>query len=71
MNRDVLDEVKRRGHIRSDAELARALNCYRSYISRIRKDKCALGAGMILRIMDEYNVPLEEIRRLSKLRPAP
>ena len=60
----LLDEVKKRYEVKNDAELSRKLDVPPPTISKIRSGKVNVSADMILRIHENFGMPVKEIREL-------
>jgi plasmid maintenance system antidote protein VapI len=60
----LLDTIKERHSIKSDAELSRKLDVPPPTISKIRSGRVNVSADMILRIHETFNMPVKEIREL-------
>jgi len=60
----LLDTIKERYSIKSDAELSRKLDVPPPTISKIRSGRVSVSADMILRIHETFNMPVKEIREL-------
>jgi plasmid maintenance system antidote protein VapI len=60
----LLDTIKERHSIKSDAELSRKLDVPPPTISKIRSGRVSVSADMILRIHETFNMPVKEIREL-------
>jgi len=60
----LLDSIKERHSIKSDAELSRKLDVPPPTISKIRSGRVNVSADMILRIHETFNMPVKEIREL-------
>ena len=60
----LLDTIKERHSIKSDAELSRTLDVPPPTISKIRSGRVSVSADMILRIHETFNMPVKEIREL-------
>ena len=69
-NARLLDELRRRFEIKSDAALARELDLVPSQISKLRSGK-RLTSGVILAIHEYLGVPVKEIRELASQGPLP
>jgi plasmid maintenance system antidote protein VapI len=63
-NATLIDELRRRHDIKSDAALARELDIQPSQISKLRAGG-PLGASVVLRIHEYLGVPVKEIRDLA------
>jgi len=60
----LLDTIKERHSIKSDAELSRKLDVPPPTISKIRSGRVSVSAEIILRIHETFNMPVKEIREL-------
>jgi plasmid maintenance system antidote protein VapI len=60
----LLDTIKERHSIKSDAELSRKLDVPPPTISKIRSGRVSVSADMILRIHETFNMPVKKIREL-------
>lgn len=60
----LLDTIKERYNVISDAELSRKLNVAPPTISRIRNGIVGVSPEIILRIYDAFGMSIEEIREL-------
>ena len=61
----LLDTLRERFQIKSDAALARELDVNPSQISKLRGG-AHLGATLILKIHEHLGMPVQEIRELAK-----
>lgn len=64
-NAILIDELRRRHDIKSDAALARELDINPCQISKLRAGG-PLGASVVLRIHEYLGMPVKEIRELAK-----
>jgi len=60
----LLDTIKERYSIKSDAELSRKLDAPPPTISKIRSGRVNVSADMILRIHETFGMTVKEIRKL-------
>lgn len=60
----LLDTIKERHSIKSDAELSRKLDVPPPTISKIRSGRVSVSADMILRIHETFGMTVKEIREL-------
>lgn len=58
----LLDTVKEKYNVKSDAALSRALGVAPPVLSKIRSDDLPVGPNMILRIHEAFDMPVKEIR---------
>ncbi len=58
----LLDEIKRRNGIWSDNQLAQLLKISPAHMSNIRHKRKGLNAVLIMRIYDNTDLTIEEIR---------
>ena len=58
----LLDYIRDRHDIRSDAELARELGCRPPVISKMRHGWLPFGAAYILAIHEVFDMPIKEIK---------
>jgi plasmid maintenance system antidote protein VapI len=68
---NLLDVLRQRFDIKSDAALARELDVVSPVISKLRGGRLPLGATMILKIHEHLGVPVAEIRALDAEQSAP
>jgi hypothetical protein len=64
-NATLIDELRRRHGIPSDAAFARELDIQPSQVSKLRAGG-RLGSSVVLRIHEYLGVPVKEIRDLAK-----
>ena len=62
----LLDTLRERCQIKSDAALARELDIKPPIISKLRSGHSPLGASVILRIHEHLGMPVKEIRELAE-----
>lgn len=62
---NLLDHIIATAPLKNDAALARALNVAPPVISKLRNGKLPLGAGNIIRIHEEFNISIKEIKSLA------
>lgn len=62
---NLVDALRKRFDIKSDAALARELDVQPPVISKLRSGDSKLGASLILRIHEHLGVPVAEIRELA------
>ena len=62
---NLVDALRKRFDIKSDAALARELDVQPPVISKLRSGDSKLGASLILRIHEHLGVPVKEIRGLA------
>lgn len=62
---NLVDALRKRFDIKSDAALARELDVQPPVISKLRSGYSPLGASLILRIHEHLGVPVKEIRELA------
>lgn len=67
----LLDALRERFEIKSDAALARELEVQPPQISKLRSGATPLGAVMVLKVHELLGVPVKEIRDLAAAQPAP
>jgi transcriptional regulator with XRE-family HTH domain len=60
----VLDYLKEKGLVRNDRDLARVLDVNPPHLSKIRNGYLKFGAGMILAVHEEFDIPIKEIKAL-------
>ena len=60
----LFDLLKKESNLKSDAELADALNVTAPIISRIRSGKDRVGARMIILIHEQTEMPIKQIKEL-------
>jgi len=60
----LFDLLKEESNLKSDAELADALNVTAPIISRIRSGKDRVGARMIILIHEQTEMPIADIKSL-------
>ncbi|MGV7210478.1 hypothetical protein ACLB1G_21805 [Oxalobacteraceae bacterium A2-2] len=60
----LLDHLIKTHQLKNDAELARKLDVMPPVISKIRHHRLPVGATLIIRMMDEFDISLREIREL-------
>lgn len=60
----VLDYLKEKGLVRNDRDLARVLEVNPPHLSKIRNGYLKFGAGMILAVHEEFDIPIKEIKAL-------
>lgn len=60
----LLDEIKKRYEIKTDAELSRVLKVPPPTISKIRSYRVNVSAEIILRIHETLDMPVADIRKL-------
>ncbi|HBI70692.1 MAG TPA: hypothetical protein DDZ22_17310 [Massilia sp.] len=61
---NLVDTLRSRFGIKSDAALARELDVQPPVISKLRSGRFPLGASLILRIHEHLGMPVKEIRAL-------
>jgi plasmid maintenance system antidote protein VapI len=61
----LIDEIKRRNGIWSDNQLAKLLKISPAHMSNIRHKRKGLNDILILRIYDNTDLTIEEIRNLA------
>ena len=60
----LLDELIARFNVKNDRQLAKALGISTPVVSRIRNNKSAVSADIIIRIHEVYGMPIAEIKSL-------
>lgn len=60
----VLDHLRGRYQLRTDGQLARALGVHAPMLSKIRSGKLDFGAALVLRIHEEFGLPMKELRAM-------
>lgn len=61
----LLDAIRERFAFKNDAELARALQVGPPVISKLRHRTLPLGATLIIRMTEMFDMPVKEIRELA------
>ncbi|WP_295991662.1 hypothetical protein [Rugamonas sp.] len=61
----LLDKLLQLGDLKNDAALSRDLEVMPPVISKLRSGILRLGASMILRIHDAFDMPIHDIRALA------
>ena len=60
----LLDELQYKFKVKNDRQLAKALNVSTPVLSRIRNNKSAVSAEIMIRIHEVYGMPIAEIKAL-------
>lgn len=60
----LFDVLIREGDLKNDAALAKALGVHSPTISNMRALRLRIGATLIIKIMEEFDMPLARIRLL-------
>lgn len=60
----VLDYLKEKKLVRNDRHLALVLDVNPPHLSKIRNGYLKFGAGMILAVHEEFDIPIKEIKAL-------
>jgi hypothetical protein len=61
----LLDAIKTKLNLKNDAALSRALSVGPPVVSKLRSGELALGAVHTLRMMEDFDMSLAEIRELA------
>lgn len=64
---NLLDHIITNKHLKNDAALSRALNVAPPVVSKLRHGKLPLGASHIIRIHEEFDIPIREIKCMAGL----
>jgi len=62
----LLDTVKERMELKTDADLSRILEVAAPIISKIRHAKLTVGASILLRIHEKSEISIRELKELAK-----
>jgi hypothetical protein len=62
---NLLDTLKRKMKLRTDAELCDALDVHAPVISKIRHGKLAIGATILLKMHEKSEISIQELKELS------
>jgi hypothetical protein len=62
----LLDTVKQRMELKTDAELSRVLEVAAPIISKIRHAKLTVGASILLRIHEKSDISIRELKALAQ-----
>jgi hypothetical protein len=60
----VLDYLKEKRLVKNDRDLARVLDVNPPLLSKIRNGYLKFGAGMILAVHEEFDIPIKEIKAM-------
>lgn len=66
----LLDNLMQRGGLKNDAALSRALEVAPPVVSKLRHGTLPLGASLILRMHDAFDIAIRDIRALAAGVPA-
>jgi len=61
----LLNQLMQRGSLKNDAALSRALDVAPPVVSKLRSGRLPLGATIILRIHDVFDIAVRDIRALA------
>ncbi|NHQ93337.1 helix-turn-helix transcriptional regulator [Janthinobacterium lividum] len=64
-NNDLLDMLLAKGP-KNDAALARALEVAPPVISKIRHGRLPIGASLLIRMHEVFDVPIRELKRIAR-----
>lgn len=60
----LIEGLKKLQNLKNDAALARELKVAPPVISKLRNDKLPIGAALLVKIHDAFDMPLKQIRAL-------